>query len=304
MQAISGNLLLTGGTGFIGQSLVTALKQAGWRIFILTRNAEKYAAKNADSINYISSLNEIAHEPIDAIINLAGETIAQRWTKFAKQKIVNSRIETTRLLVDYISAASHKPSVFISGSAVGYYGTSDNHVFNESTTPSDGGDFAKHVCIQWEKEALKATSCGVRTVVLRMGAVLEKSGGMLQKLLPSFRLGMGCTMGSGGQWLSWIDRDDLIRLILFIISEPKSEGAINATAPEAITNREFCQRLAKILNRPCLFTIPTFVLKSAFGDMAEEIMLQGQNVMPSKAINYGFEFLYPTLEQSLHKILR
>ncbi|MDE1901792.1 MAG: TIGR01777 family oxidoreductase [Alphaproteobacteria bacterium] len=293
-------ILLTGGTGFIGRPLSRALADRGAQILVLTRSS-RVSSKN---ISYISSLAEISDKKIDIIINFAGEPIAQRWTPAAKQKIRNSRIETTSSLVGFIKSSSVKPSIFISASAIGYYGTDQNTEFNENTPPKNTALFSRELCSAWEAEALKAEKYGVKTVILRIGAVLEKSGGMLAKLLPPFRLGLGGPIGHGRQWLSWIDRDDLIRLILHTLQAPSINGPVNATAPNPVSNREFSEALADVLRRPCLLSTPAFALRAAFGDMADEIMLEGQKVVPRKAEESGFTFFYPTIQSSLEKIFK
>jgi uncharacterized protein (TIGR01777 family) len=234
---------------------------------------------------------------------LAGEPIAQRWTAVKKDKIVKSRIETTTSIVDCIKSSDKKPLLLISASAVGFYGTDDKVEFNEDTQPvAVRAPFSRKLCAAWEKEAVKAEQYGVRTVILRIGAVLEKNGGVLQKLLMPFRMGLGGPIGDGHQWFSWIDRDDLIGLILYIISTPAITGPINATAPNPVSNLVFAKTLAHALGRPCLLSTPALALRLAFGDMADEIMLEGQKVMPQKAIESGYRFLYPLLTSSLQKI--
>ena len=292
------NILVTGGTGFVGRALCDALAASGAHVIVLSRRARSPQG----AIRTISRLEDVGAD-IDIIINLAGEPIAQRWTKAAKDKIRNSRIDTTAAVVQYMSACRKKPDLFISGSAIGYYGTDEDTLFEESTPPGDGGPFSRQLCADWESEATKAEALGVRTVFLRIGAVMERDGGMLAKLLMPFRLGLGGRVGSGEQSLSWIDRDDLIRLILHIIRTPALRGPVNATSPHPVSNDEFSHALADALHRPCLFPVPGFVLRLIFGDMPGEIMLAGQRVFPRKAIESGFTFLYPRIEASLEKAL-
>jgi len=295
-------ILVTGGTGFIGKPLCQALVYHGARVFVLTRSVP---SRNRDTITYISSISDMKETEPNIIINLAGESIAQKWTPSAQEKIRESRIGITSSIVDYIKSSTKKPSLLISASAVGFYGTHENTEFDETTAPSTaGGRFSRELCAAWEAEALKAEKYGVRTVLLRNGAVLGKDGGMLGKLTPLFRLGLGGPIGHGRQWLSWIDRDDLVNLILHIICSPSVKGPINATAPNPLSNEDFSKTLAEILGRPCLFRTPALALRLVFGGMADEIMLQGQKVLPRKAIESGFIFSCPSLAISLQKIFK
>ncbi len=305
MDTLLKNILVTGGTGFIGQKVCERLVQEGYTIYILTRNKKLNRDKNSTKKNYIHALSEIQDIHIDIIINFAGENIAQRWTKSRKQRIYDSRIVTTRNLISFLRAKKEKPTLLISASAVGYYGTDLKKAFTEENeTSTINSAFASHLCKDWENEASHAIPLGIRTVFLRIGPVLAKDGGMLAKLLPSFYLGLGSKIGDGNQWLSWIDRDDLINLIMFIIHNPEINGVINATSPNPVTNTAFSFALAKVLNRPCLLKVPAFIFKLIFGQMADEIMIQGQKVFPKKAVSHGFEFSYPTIEQSFSKIFK
>lgn len=297
--------LVTGGTGFIGTVLCARLVQSGFKVYVLTRAKSRALPSHNNLIAYVNKLEVLGNVEIDVIINLAGEAISRRWTRKAKENIYNSRILTTRYIIDYMKSLKKRPQLLISVSAVGYYGGDSVKVFDEETTFSNNTKgFAQYLCQSWEAEAQHAETLGVRVVLVRMGPVLEKNGGILSKLLPSFYLGLGSQIGSGRQWFSWIDRDDLIDLILFIISNTQISGPINATAPNPVTNKDFSLALAKVINRPCLIKTPEFILRLIFGQMAEEIMIQGQKVLPQKALNHGFHFVYPTLEKSLEKIFR
>jgi uncharacterized protein (TIGR01777 family) len=297
--------LVTGGTGFIGTVLCARLVQSGFKVYVLKRMESRPLHSHNNSIIYVNKLGVLDDIEIDVVINLAGEAISQRWTRKAKENIYNSRILTTRYAIDYMKSLKKRPQLFISGSAVGYYGVDSLKVFDEETGFSnDPKGFAQYLCQSWEAEARRAETLGVRVVLLRIGPVLEKNGGILSKLLPSFYLGLGSQIGNGSQWFSWIDRDDLIDLILFTISNTQIYGPINATAPNPVTNKDFSLALAKAINRPCLIKTPEFILRLIFGQMAEEIMIQGQKVLPQKALHHGFRFVYPTLEKSLEKIFR
>ena len=298
-------ILITGGTGFIGKPLCDRLLKDGYILYILTRNEKLNSTGNSHAKFYINNLSEVQNINIDIVINLAGETIAQRWTKNARHRIYNSRISTTRDLVHFMRSKKIPPALFISGSAVGYYGVHNDKIFTEENVPETiHSAFARSLCNSWEAEASHAADLGIRTVLLRIGPVLEKDGGILAKILPSFRLGLGSQMGDGCQWLSWIDRSDLIELIIFIIHEENMDGPVNATSPNPLTNKEFSLALAEALNRPYFLKIPEFVFKLIFGQMAEEIMINGQKVLPQKALSCGFPFSYPRIQQSFSKILR
>ncbi len=305
MRKNAKKILITGGTGFIGKHLCDRLIKEDHTLYILTRNKKMNGTGNGHAKFYLNNLSQIQNIDIDIVINLAGETIAQRWTDNAKHTIYNSRIATTRDIVHFMRSKQTLPTLFISGSAVGYYGVNHHKTFTEENGPSTiNSQFASSLCKAWEDEASHAADLGIRTVFLRIGPVLEKDGGMLAKLLPSFRLCLGSQIGDGRQWLSWIDRDDLIELILFIIHQKNIDGPVNATSPNPVTNKEFSLALAEALHRPCFLKTPEFVFKLIFDQMAEEIMLNGQKVLPEKASHYGFEFSYPTIQQSFLKILR
>lgn len=293
--------LITGGTGFIGKALCQRLQKDGHRVYVLTRQNR---LPNENSLFYVNSLASLAHIPIDTVINLTGEPIAQRWTNTSRTKITESRWMTTRSLVDHMNTMAEKPKLFITASAVGYYGTDSDRVFDETTpiTPVPEA-FGQHVCHQWEAEAQKAESLGIRVVYLRIGPVLEKDGGMLSKLLPSFYWGLGSILGNGKQWISWIDREDLLNLIEFIRLHSDIQGPVNATSPQPVTQADFSYTLAQVLRRPCVIKTPACVLKMMFGAMTEEILLKGQKVLPQKALSHGFVFQYPELKSSLKKIL-
>lgn len=294
-------VLVTGGTGFIGIPLCKQLLTSGYKVYVLTR-AKRYLQDR--DISYVNAFSELKNIDFDIIINLAGESISKRWTKIMKENIYKSRILTTHQIIDYIRSKEQKPKLLISGSAVGYYGTHAEKTFDESSISNEAQKFSQSLCKKWEDEAKCAEVFGVRVVLLRIGPVLEKDGGMIDKLLPSFYMGLGSQIGDGRQWISWIDRDDLINLILFISSNDHIEGPINATAPVPVTNKDFSLALAKTINRPCFLKTPGFIFKLIFGQMADEIMLKGQKVLPKKALSHGFRFSYPTIEQSLTKIFR
>ncbi|MBM4222912.1 MAG: TIGR01777 family protein [Gammaproteobacteria bacterium] len=294
------NILITGGTGFIGKVLCDRLSMLGYHLYILTRQKRLHSTQ---SVTYIQTLNELNDIQIEIIINLAGESIATRWTEQSKDRIYKSRIETTKALIEYIRSVNIRPKLFISASAIGFYGASLSQDFFEDTSPiNTTSSFASTLCQDWERTAREAESFGIRTVLLRLGVVLGRNGGILSQLFPSFYLGLGSQVGKGDQWLSWIDRDDLIELVLFVMQNSNVTGVLNATSPNPITNKEFSYALATAMHRPCFLRIPQWVIKQIFGQMGEEIMLNGQRVFPKKAIAYGFQFHYERIEKSLSKI--
>lgn len=300
MECNSKKIFMTGGTGFIGSALVTELIKKGAEVYILTRDTSK---KNRPHINYIFSIADIVQIQPDIIINLAGEPISKRWTPKTKKKILDSRLNITAQIAAYIKSAQIKPEIFISGSAVGYYGTDPKREFVEESIPHSKTNFAAEVCLKWENAASPA-SANVRLVLLRIGVVLEKNGGMLSKLLPIFRLGLGGAIGSGKQWISWIERDDLIKIILFCIQNENINGPLNATAPEPVTNLQFSRKLASALRRPAIFRVPSFIISIMSGQMGEELILNGQYVLPNKLMQSKFNFTYPTIDSALNKIFK
>ncbi len=301
------HILITGGTGFIGKALCTVLIQSGCKVVVLTRSKQRaleHAASQIEFIENLDQLDENAH--FDVVINLAGEPIAQRWTHEAQARILESRLNTTKDLIIFFKRAKHKPDLLINGSAIGWYGTHRSDTFDESSVPSNDviGKFSKEVCHKWEAEALKVRALGIRTVILRTGIVLEKGGGTLAQLIPPFNLGLGGPMGSGNQWFSWIHRDDLIGLIFHAIDNENIEGVINGTAPEPVTNKVFSKALGKAMKRPAFIPLPVFVLKTIFGQMADEIMLNGQKVLPKKSEENGYIFKYAKIDLALEDIFK
>lgn len=294
--------LLTGGTGFIGARLSQCLINAGHEVSVLTRDISKAASKFSGKVTLLDDLQQ-AGPHYNVIINLAGEPLAGgRWNKAFKQKAVASRIDMTKQLIDYIANCPVKPDLLINGSAIGFYGTSLEQKFVEDSQPSVK-DFCHDLCQQWEQTAIQAEKYGVRVCCLRIGIVLGFDGGALASMLFPFEFCLGGKMGSGKQWMSWIHRDDLLTLIAFIINNENISGAVNAVAPEAVTNNEFSKTLAKVMHRPSILPIPALQLKLLFGEMADALLLQGQNVFPQKLQDSGFKFTYPSLKPALEEIL-
>jgi len=288
------NIAITGASGFIGKRLTVRLRAEGHGVIPVSfRGASDAAAKDVETV-----AKKI--EGCAAVIHLAGEPVAQRWTDAAKKRILESREKGTRLIVDAIGKLEQKPKLLISASGVGYYGSRGNEVLTETSAP--GSDFLAEVCKAWEAEARKAEAFGVRVVNPRIGVVLGSDGGALEKMLLPFRLGVGGKIGSGAQWTAWIHVDDLISLIVFALKESELRGPVNAAAPNPVTNAEFTKALASALHRPAIFPVPGFALKMAMGEMSE-MLLGGQRVIPEAAQAAGFRFRYPKLADALKEIL-
>lgn len=232
------------------------------------------------------------------MVHLAGEPVAQRWTASARSRILNSRVEGTRALI--AALREHPPNVLVSASAVGYYGSCGDRILAEQSPP--GSDFLARVCCDWEREAQEAEKLGTRVIRLRIGAVMGRGGGALQKMLLPFRLGLGGRLGSGTQWMSWIHLEDLCSLILFALRESTLRGVLNATSPHPVTNRDFTRALAHALDKPAFFPVPAVALKLLFGGMSG-ILLDSQRAIPEAATLAGFEFQYPEIGAALIQIL-
>jgi uncharacterized protein (TIGR01777 family) len=296
------SILITGGTGFIGTRLAEALADAGHAVTILTRDPRK-GRKFRGRVTLIENLQTLGRDtPFDAVVNLAGEPVAEgRWTSARKRRILESRLATTEAVTRFIAKAKKKPAVLVSASAVSIYGTDPEASFTEESEGPPG--FGHDVCTEWEHAAREAERQGVRVVMLRIGLVLGASGGMLARLLLPFECGLGGPMGSGRQWMSWIHLDDIVGLILHAIATETVRGPMNGTAPEPVRNADFARGLARALRRPALLRLPAFALRLAFGEMADHLMLEGQRVLPKQAEETGYQFLYPTLPEALREIV-
>jgi uncharacterized protein len=300
-------VLIFGGAGFVGRNLADELLANGYQVFIVTRNLRKTVNNLGnkvqviewDNISPLASINGL--QEIDVVINLAGESIGnRRWSKSVKQEILSSRIRTTHAIVAAINNRTFQPKVLINASAVGYYGPRQNEEITELVEA--GPDFLAQVCRAWENEVYKAQSDLIRVVTIRIGVVLGREG-VLNRMAMPFRFYMGGPLGTGNQWLSWIHIKDLTSMIRFIIEHQELTGPINATAPESVTMRNFCNVLGDVMNRPSWLPVPEFILKIALGQMAE-MLLHGQRVVPNKIIGAGFEFWYPKLRSALEDALR
>jgi len=294
------HVLLTGGTGFIGRELCRQLLQAGHAVTVLSR-APRPAAGLPAAVHLIHRLED-APTGIEAVINLAGEPLAEgRWNPTRKQIFRESRIGTTQQLLRWMGGLTVRPRVLISGSAIGYYGPQGDEPLSERAAA--GQDFAATLCRDWETEAFKAQALSLRVCAVRIGIVLGTDGGALAKMLPPFKLGAGGPMGTGRQWMSWVTRSDLVRLMLWLLTHEAASGSYNGTAPVPLTNRDFSRTLGAVLKRPAVMTMPALVLKLMFGEMAESLLLTGQRVVPAKAEAEGFEFQYRELEPALRHLL-
>ncbi|QNQ11759.1 TIGR01777 family oxidoreductase [Sphingomonas alpina] len=291
-------VLVTGGTGFVGRRLVAALVAAGHDVTVLTRDARR-ALGLVTPLRIVTDLAMLPDDfRCDVAINLAGEPIAaRRWTAKRRELLIGSRLEVTRALLALVARLERRPEVLISGSAIGFYGIDDKGAIDESV--GQGKGFAAELCARWETEARRAEGLGVRTVLLRTGLVLGNSGGMLAGLLPIFETGLGGPVGNGRQMMSWIHRDDLVRLIIAAAADAEIHGALNATAPNPVSSAAFAKALGKALHRPAILPLPAAPLRVAIGGLAEELLLGGQKVLPVKAIFHGFRFRYPRIEQAL-----
>ncbi len=294
---------ITGATGFIGRRLMTALLAEGHSVRALSRRAGAPVDPDARLFVWNPMTEPAPREALegaDAVVHLAGEPVAQRWTAEAKTRIRESRVGGTRRLVETLAALAERPAVFVCASAIGIYGARGGERLTESSPP--GGGFLAEVVKDWERAADAAASLGMRVVKPRIGIVLAAHGGALARMLPVFRLGLGGTLGWGDQWMSWIHLDDLAALIRFALERPVA-GVLNAVAPSPVSNADFTRTLAAVLHRPALFPVPPFTLRLAFGEMAQ-VLLDSQRVFPEAASAAGFGFSYPELRSALINILK
>ena len=297
--------LLTGATGFVGPAVVRRLRERKDTFRVVTRDPVSAAQALGQGLETYPLSAPVARlfEGVDAVVNLMGEPIfGKRWSPAQKFALRASRVDGTKRLVAAMKELppEKRPKVFVSGSAVGFYGARGNEEIDESG--SIGVGFLADVCREWEAAALEAEALGVRTVVLRTGVVLGPGGGALAQMLPIFRLGGGGPIGSGSHWFPWIHRDDLAGLILHAVDKVEVKGPLNGSAPSPVTNAVFTKALGKAVRRPAFFPVPPFALRLAFGESAD-ILTSGQRVLPAKALATGYSFQYPTIEAALTQIL-
>jgi uncharacterized protein (TIGR01777 family) len=288
---------ITGASGFIGHALVERLRANGKRVRRLVRTPRPESPDDIvwDPMRGVLAPRDL--EGAEAVIHLAGEPIAQRWTSARRQAIRESRVRGTELLAQAIAALERKPSVLLSGSAVGYYGDRGDETVSEESTP--GTDYLAKVAQEWEATTGAAKDAGVRVVLLRTGIVLNPRGGALERLLPPFRLGVGGPIGSGRQWMSWIALDDHLNAMEHALATTGLHGPVNLVAPNPATNAEFATALGRVLGRPALVPVPAFALELLYGEMARATLLAGQRALPKALLRSGFRFEHPTLEEAL-----
>ncbi|HSW13368.1 MAG TPA: TIGR01777 family oxidoreductase [Solimonas sp.] len=298
------HVLVTGGTGFIGRSLCVELLRSRHSVTVLTRDVRK-AVLLPFGTRVVNALERIdSAEPIGGIINLAGENLADgRWNAERKLELVDSRVQSTRRMLAYIANCKVKPQVLISASAIGWYGARGDEPLTESSTSGKFDEFQAQLCRAWEAEARTAEKMGTRVCIVRTGIVLERDGGPLEKMLPAFRLGLGGRFGNGRQWMSWIHREDMVAILVWLLEHPDARGIWNATAPVPVTNAEFARDLGATLQRRALLPMPGWLLRLLIGGMAE-LLLTGQKVLPLRLQEGEFLFRHPRLPGALANIFR
>lgn len=288
---------ITGAGGLVGSRLTRALEAEGHGVARLTRSP----SSRADTFLWdprSGAIDAAAFAGCDGVVHLAGESIAaRRWSHAQKVRIRDSRVFGTRTLCRALAALAEKPKVLISASAIGFYGDRGAEALDE--TAARGSGFLPDVCVAWEAETRAAADAGLRVVNLRIGVVLSPEGGALARMLPPFKLGAGGVLGGGQQFMSWIDLDDLVSAIRFALTTETLHGAVNATAPNPVTNREFTKTLGKVLRRPTILPMPALAARAAFGEMADALLLASTRVLPRALQQAGFPFRYPTLEEAL-----
>jgi uncharacterized protein len=292
-------IAITGATGLIGSALVDRLRAQGHIVRRIVRSAPSPGDVLWDPSHDLLAAGALTG--VDAVVNLAGEPIAHRWTAERKRALRESRVRGTAMLARAVTALPVKPRVFLSGSAVGYYGDRGDELLDETAAPGEG--FLPQLTIDWEAATAPIADAGVRVVLLRTGIVLSPAGGALEKLLPIFKLGGGGPLGSGMQWMSWITLDDHVRAMQHALFSEGMRGAANLTAPAPVRNAEFAATLGRVLGRPAVLPVPAFALELLYGEMARATLLAGQRVMPAALASAGFQFEKPTLEGALRRVL-
>jgi uncharacterized protein (TIGR01777 family) len=303
------NVVITGATGFIGRALCKQLVEAGHQVVGLSRNPAKGRELLGDSVTVIGWDGKSAQgwgkhaDGARAIVNLAGESIASgRWTQAKKRRILHSRLDAGKAVVEAVTQAQRKPKVVIQSSGIGYYGSRSDEIIDESSSPGKG--FLSEVAQEWEGSTKDVESLGSRHVIIRTGVVLGADGGALPRLLTPFRLFVGGPLGGGKQWFPWIHLDDEVGAIRFLIEREDLGGAFNLTAPEPLRMKDFCRVLGKVMRRPSWFRVPGSLLRLIFGEMAKEVLLSGQKALPKRLLDAGYDFRYASVESALQEILR
>jgi uncharacterized protein len=295
------NILVTGASGLIGTALVSSLASSGHEVTRLVRGQPTSEGKTARWDPMAGTIEAGAIEGVDAVVHLAGENIAERWTSAKKAKIRDSRVKGTQLLCETLTRLSSPPKTLVSASAIGYYGDRGDAILTEDSPPGQG--FLSEVCRAWEAATEPARQHGIRVVQLRLGVVLSAKGGALAKILPPFRLGLGGVLGSGQHYMSWIALDDAVGAIQHAIATDALQGPTNAAAPRAVTNQEFTKTLGNVLGRPTAIPLPAFAARLMFGEMADEVLLASARIQPTKLVASGYQFRYPELEGALRHVL-
>jgi len=289
------HVLVTGGTGFIGQKLLPALGDAGHCVTVLTRRD-----RPDTSVRYITQLENLG-EPVDAVINLAGASLAgRRWNAAYKAEIVASRVDTTQALGRHFQGSPNPPTVWLNGSAIGYYGPQGDQALSETAPAGEG--FAAELCREWESAAREACPENCRLALLRLGVVLDRDGGAYAQMAPPFRLGIANWVGDGDQYLSWIHRQDVVSAILHLLQHEGVSGPVNLTAPAPVTSRQFCGAMKKVHRSWITAPMPAPVMRALVGEMADELLITGQRVLPSVLTEEGFAFAHPTIDDALNTI--
>lgn len=297
------HILLTGGTGLIGRALCRRWLAEGYELTVLSRRPQSVASLCGRSVRGIGQFRDYGDDPLDAVVNLAGEPIADRpWTHKRKAQLWASRITLTEQLLEWLEGRTQKPSVLLSGSAVGWYGDGGERELTEESPPVTD-DFASQLCIAWEETAQRAEALGIRVVLVRTGLVLAPDGGFLKRMLPLFKLGLGGPVGSGRQWIPWIHLQDEIALIDFLLRREDARGPYNACAPRPVRSRDFASSLGRALARPAFMPAPAFILRLLLGELSG-LLLGGQRAMPARLQAAGFTFAFTDLDTALGDVLK
>ena len=299
-----GRILVSGASGPIGTALLPALRAGGAQIARLSRPGSRPSSSDEERIpwNPNEPITADSVSGFDTVIHLAGESIVGRWTAAKKAEIRASRVEGTRHLAQALARTKYRPRVFVCSSAIGYYGDRGDEVLREESAPGQG--FLPDVCREWEAATQVATDAGIRTAQIRTGVVISPKGGALGAMLTPFKLGVGGKVGSGKQWMSWIDVQDMVGAIHLILQNDQIRGPVNMVGPEPVTNAEFTKTLASVLHRPAFLPVPAFAVKLAFGEMGETVLLGSQRVEPAKLLATGYRFRFYTLRASLENVLQ
>jgi len=293
------NYLITGGTGFIGTALIASLRAAGHGVTVLTRQP----LPPQEGISFVTSLDTLpAQAHFDAVVNLAGASLAgARWSASYKGEIISSRLDTTSAIIALLGRLPQPPAVLLSASAIGYYGHHGDEPLGEDGAVVPG--FSQQLCQRWETAALQAEALGTRVCLLRFGVVLDRDGGAMEQMAQPFRFGIANWLGSGQQWLSWVHRTDAVAAMEFLLARPDLAGPFNITAPEAVTSRGFCAAMKRRRRTFLTAPVPAPVMRLLVGEMAQELLLQGQRVLPVRLQAEGFRFSFPTLDDALGAIM-